>query len=733
MTISARVLGAAAIVVSMGVLASCSAATSGTPSVTGKGLAEQSYIVEASSTDAAAKAVADAGGDVTSRLGIIDAVEANLTDAEHAKVLETAGIRQITTNTIVTTQRNLYQQYSDAQAGVSSANHASVRDTFEVGSFANNNGSHRWWGDWVETNDDNSPYGGTSSIGWPERNGRRLIVSSNAAIHRRAATPSSSATVTLKFKALRVGLETGDYLSVQASKNGGTSWTEVGRLSGAANESTFASYTYNITAYRGRDTTIRFLGVMNGAWGTDGVLIDDVEIAYTTTFGEGDAVPVDVNATGLHQAGFRGKDIGVAVIDTGFWKIDGLDKDSGGTGRVAAQYDAIRNVLDTSWSSISTDTTGHGTHITSLIASSRRDSSGRFYGVAPDARLISIKAFDETGASTYATVIRGIDWVVTNRLPYAIKVLNLSLGAPARSRYWDDPLNKAVMRAWQSGIVVVVSAGNSGPLPQTVGVPGNVPYVITVGAMTDNFTTSKNDDRLASFSSTGPTFEGFVKPDLVAPGGHVWGYMGTYMKIAVDHPTYMNSGDFFTMSGTSQSAAAVSGVVALVLSKNPGLTPDQVKCRIIASGKPAVTSDGKAAYSVFQQGTGLVDATAAANGTTNNCANVGLNVAADLAGTQHFMGRATQLSDGSFKVTTPNSQLWEQGKLWDQGFLWSQSYLWNQGFLWPQGQLWPQGFNWNQGATYASDIPWVDGYPSTIGSSVGTASSMSINSWVAPE
>ena len=52
----------------------------------------------------------------------------------------------------------------------------------------------------------------------------------------------------------------------------------------------------------------------------------------------------------------------------------------------------------------------------------------------------------------------------------------------------------------------------------------------------------------ASFSSTGPTFEGFVKPDLVAPGGHAWGFMGTYMKIAVDHPTYMNNGDFFTMS-----------------------------------------------------------------------------------------------------------------------------------------------------------------------------------------
>ena len=129
------------------------------------------------------------------------------------------------------------------------------------------------------------------------------------------------------------------------------------------------------------------------------------------------------------------------------------------------------------------------------------------------------------------------------------------------------------MRAWQSGIVVVVSAGNSGPLPQTVGVPGNVPYVITVGAMTDNYTNNKNDDRLASFSATGPTFEGFVKPDLVAPGGHVWGFMATYQKIAVDHPTFMNNGDFFTMSGTSQSAAVVSGVAALVLSSNPASRP----------------------------------------------------------------------------------------------------------------------------------------------------------------
>jgi serine protease AprX len=716
----ARVLGAAIAGLTMGSLVSCSAATSGTPPAhLAASDTVNSYIVEAQSTDAAAKAVAGAGGQVVSRLNIIDAVEARLTDAQHARVLAATGVKQITTNTLVSTQAA-----------------ANVRDNFETGSFANNDGTHRWYGDWVEQGDDNSPWGGNAIIGWQDRGSGRLILQMNGTIYRRAATPSSSPSVTLKFKSLRNGLEYGEYVSVQASGNGGATWSEVGRLAGPANDSVFQNQSYNITAFRGRNTAIRFVASMNSRFGDDNVDIDDLEIAYTTNFGEGDPVPVDVNASDLHAAGIKGRDVGVAVIDTGYWKLDSLDKDSAGNGRVAAQYDAVNNVLQTTWSSVSTDMSGHGTHITSLIASSRKNSSGTYFGVAPDARIISVKAFAEDGSSSYATVIRGIDWVLNNRTQYAIRVLNLSLGAPARSRYWDDPLNKAVMRAWQSGIVVVVSAGNSGPLPQTVGVPGNVPYVITVGAMTDNFSNSKSDDRLASFSAAGPTFEGFVKPDLVAPGGHVWGFMGTYQKIAVDHPTYMNNGDFFQMSGTSQSAAVVSGVAALVLSANPGLTPDQVKCRIMASAHPAVNAAGQLAYSVLQQGTGLVDATAAAYSPATSCANQGLNIAADLAGTQHYMGSVTQLADGTFSVVNPNGKLWDmsfkwnQNFPWDQGYVWDESKLWDQGKLWEMGKLWPQGF---VGKQYTGDIPWVSGYPSSIGTSVNNASAMSINAWVSQQ
>src|SRR5690349_1868936 len=140
----------------LAILSSCSSATAGKPATVAVAAqptiaaAAQSFIVEASSTDLAAQAVVSAGGQVVSRLGVIDAVEATLSDDQHAQVLRTAGIKQISVNATVSTNAA-----------------ASVRDNFETGSFANDNGSHRWWGEWTEQNDNNSPYSGKISIGWP--------------------------------------------------------------------------------------------------------------------------------------------------------------------------------------------------------------------------------------------------------------------------------------------------------------------------------------------------------------------------------------------------------------------------------------------------------------------------------------------------------------------------------------------------------------------------------------
>jgi serine protease AprX len=415
----------------------------------------------------------------------------------------------------------------------------------------------------------------------------------------------------------------------------------------------------------------------------------------------------------------------IGVLDTGYWKHPSLDTTALGLGRVLAQYDALGDTSDSSTVGVlglaslgttaDTDSSGHGTHVTGIMINTQKSADGRYFGMAPNANLVSVRAFDSSGRGTYASVIRGIDWIVQNKQAYRIRVLNLSFGATPRSYYWDDPLNRAVMKAWQAGIVVVASAGNDGPDPQTISVPGNVPYVITVGAMTDNFTPANvADDRLTSFSSTGPTYEGFVKPEVVAPGGHIWSLMPTHARIAQEHPTYQNDGDFFTMSGTSQAAAVVSGAAALLLQAEPGLTPDAVKCKLMASARLAMNPSGRRAYSAFQQGAGLINAYDARYETRRDCANRGLDVSKDLDGSEHYVGPAQQDADGSYYLTTGDDS-WDQGYAWDQGYLWRKSE--DDDATWSQGYLWRKN---------VEDDAWQDG-----GAAEG--STMSINQWVNQE
>ena len=162
------------------------------------------------------------------------------------------------------------------------------------------------------------------------------------------------------------------------------------------------------------------------------------------------------------------------------------------------------------------------------------------------------------------------------------------------------------MAAWRAGIVVVAAAGNEGPAAMTIDVPGNVPYVITTGALTDNYTPyNLSDDRLASFSSAGPTYEGFVKPELVSPGGHIVASMSSGSYLAnIDPGSMLPTENLFTMSGTSMAAAVTTGVVALMLQSDPALTPDEVKCRLLASSRPAVTSSGSARVQRLPAGRG---------------------------------------------------------------------------------------------------------------------------------
>ena len=669
------------------------------------------FIIEASGggSQAARRAVESVGGRVTGDLPIIDAVAAQLTQRQRERLAAKANIRGV---------------FKDETVELKS-DRANVRDNFERVQWNNNDGRHRWATPWVETEDDGSPLTGKVAVTLNLlASGRLSFTGATGTVTRSVGLPPGDVKATLSVDARRVSLEAGDYVAVQASKDGVT-WREVGRIAGPSNDSSFTRMTFNVSRYASASTSIRFVSRLTPTLlNADAVYIDAVELEYDSVYASGVSYPSLAGAEPLHNQGVNGLLVTVAVLDTGYWKHPALDTTALGLSRVLAQYDALNDTSDSNslallgltslGATADTDSSGHGTHVTGIMLNTQRSDDGRYFGIAPNANLVSVRAFDADGRGTYSSVIRGLDWIVKNKNAHRIRVLNLSFGATPRSYYWDDPLNRAVMKAWKAGIVVVASAGNDGPTAQTITVPGNVPYVITVGAMTDNYTpVDASDDRLASFSSAGPTYEGFVKPEVVAPGGHIWSLMSTKARIAQEHPTYQNDGDYFTMSGTSQAAAVVSGAVALLLQAEPGLTPDEVKCKLMSSARRAVDPTGHYAYSVFQQGAGLINAYDARYETRRDCANRGLDIQKDLDGTEHYRGPAEQDADGGYYLTTNPNESWDQGYAWDQGYLWRKSA--DDEATWSQGYLWRKNVD--------DDLPGGD----------NTTSAMSINQWVHQE
>ena len=353
----------------------------------------------------------------------------------------------------------------------------------------------------------------------------------------------------------------------------------------------------------------------------------------------------------LHRHGVRGAGVTVAVLDSGLWDHPALTLNTDGKERVAARYDAINDNTE-----IVFDESGHGTHMTSVLAHSGKTLvngkfSGGFKGIAPDVTLVAIKAFNEAGQGGLLDIVRGVQWAVDNKEKYGIRVLNLSFSARPRWPYYLDPINQAIMRAWSEGITVVAAAGNEGPGPMSVGSPGNLPYIITVGAVTDSWTLeTREDDYVPDFSSRGPTPEAHIKPDIVAPGGHITGITRPGSGLLQEHPEYQLAGGELVMTGTSQAAALVSGLVALLLQLEPDLSPNDVKCKLLSTAEPAINRDGLLAYSPFQQGQGYVSITRAITLGEKGCGNNDLNLMRDMAMQEHFEGPAVMNEDGDISL-----------------------------------------------------------------------------------
>jgi serine protease AprX len=161
--------------------------------------------------------------------------------------------------------------------------------------------------------------------------------------------------------------------------------------------------------------------------------------------------------------------------------------------------------------------------------------------------------------------------MISHKATYNIKVANMSLGSTGCSN-GTDPLSAAVNNAVASGIVMVVAAGNSGPATCTIAAPAAAANAITVGASVDpGLNASKGGWALASFSSRGPTLDGRIKPEIVAPG------------YKINSVKANSTNGYIAMSGTSMAAPQVAGIVALMYSANYSLTPAQVKSYLTAN------------------------------------------------------------------------------------------------------------------------------------------------------
>jgi serine protease AprX len=315
------------------------------------------------------------------------------------------------------------------------------------------------------------------------------------------------------------------------------------------------------------------------------------------SWGAGEEYDPSVDANSLHgvtttigarawwDAGYTGDGIDVAVIDSGVSPVPGLDA----PGKVI--YGPDLSLESQAPNLTHLDTYGHGTFMAGVIAGRASDLSvpysaapaSAYRGVAPDARIVSLKVATADGGADVSQVIAAINWVVQHAHDPGlnIRVLNLSYGTNSTQSYLLDPLAFAVEQAWKNGIVVVAGAGNTG-YQRGAAAPGLAdpaynPFVIAAGGSDSMGTITPKDDDVAAYSASSAGCGSCKKPDLVAPSSHLQGLRVANSWLDANHPTARLADTYFRGSGTSQAAAVVSGAVALLLQKYPQMSPDLVK------------------------------------------------------------------------------------------------------------------------------------------------------------
>jgi len=450
-----------------------------------------------------------------------------------------------------------------------------------------------------------------------------------------------------------------------------------------------------------------------------------------------------LGATSWWSAGYSGKGVDVAVIDSGVSPVAGLD----GAGKVV--YGPDLSLESQAPNLTRYDTYGHGTFMAGLIAGHdaalttpyANAPASAYRGVAPDARIVSLKVATADGGADVTQVIAAIDWVVQHAHDPGmnIRVINLSYGTNSTQDAGVDQLAYAAEQAWKHGIVVVAASGNTG-YQRGASAPGLAdpaydPWVIAVGASDSRGTSSTRDDTVATFSASSSGCGGCKNPDLVAPGSHMQGLRVQNSSIDANHPEGSLGTRYFRGSGTSEATAIVSGAVALLLQKYPQMTPDLVK-RFLQTNSGKLGSSDTQAQGAGELRIGQMLATTpqwsyagqtAENGTGTGSVDAARGsdrLARDgvvLSGERDIFGRS--VNSGALAALEANGSSWSGGT-WN-GSSWSGS-SWS-GSSW-SGSSW-SGSSWSGSSWSGSSWSGSSWSGSSWSGSSWSGSSWSGSSW----
>lgn len=417
------------------------------------------------------------------------------------------------------------------------------------------------------------------------------------------------------------------------------------------------------------------------------------------------------NTTGAAQArtlvpgisSLNGAGVGIAILDSGIY-YNTHEISYSGSSRIIVQ-------MDFGGFGNTTDYYGHGTHVASVACGTNHIKSGYYTGIAPGANIINCKVLDHTGTGYSSDIIDAINWCINNRTTYNIKVINMSLGAPAVDSYKNDPLCQAVRAAHDAGIVVITAAGNDGKDPNgnkiygAIHSPGIEPSAITVGACNTFGTDSRGDDGVATYSSRGPTrgyytnssgqnvYDNLVKPDLVAPGNKIVAAEAVGCDLVYNYPQ-LNADPNETnqyhyvmyMSGTSVAAPVVSGAAALLLQANPSLTPNLVKAILMYTAQPL------AGFNTLEQGAGELNIDGAVR-----IAKIVKNPLPALTNGQAMLSSA---------LPAQSSTIAGQTFPWSQAVITNWSFVYGSGLMNNWQGMYAQGVMLSDGTYYSSSQLW---------------------------